>query len=217
MRFYFFNMHTIPPPNHSPCSEKQQKILDAATEIFLQHGFNAATTDMIQKKAGVSKATLYALFANKQVLFSAVIEHQCALMVTFLNSIELNDSKVEATLKAIGMIYLKFILSPAGIAIYRLCIAEAARFPDLSHVFYKAGPQKTAQVVAQYLAHAVDSKEISMPAFGLEQATALFLSMLRGDMHVEYLTHPQAQASEVQIEKWTETVVRLFLHGVLKA
>ncbi|MDB9680909.1 TetR/AcrR family transcriptional regulator, partial [Acinetobacter baumannii] len=40
-------------------NEKDQKILDAATKFFLIHGFSGTTTDMIQKEAGVSKATMY--------------------------------------------------------------------------------------------------------------------------------------------------------------
>lgn len=210
-------MQTPIPANNSPCSEKEQKILEAATEIFLKHGFSAATTDMIQKKAGVSKATLYALFSNKEVLFGAVIEKQCSQMQSFLHSLDLHAPKVEKTLKDIALIYLNFVMSPAGLSFYRVCIAEAPRFPELSHIFYKAGPQKTVQVVAQYLAYAIERKEISMPYYGLEQAANMFLSLLRGDLHVELLTHPTAKPSEAQFERWAEMIVELFLNGLLKA
>ncbi len=47
-------------------NEKDQKILDAATKFFLIHGFSGTTTDMIQKEAGVSKATMYGCFKNKK-------------------------------------------------------------------------------------------------------------------------------------------------------
>lgn len=38
--------------------DKSVAILDAATTVFLTHGFSAATTDMIQREAGVSKKTM---------------------------------------------------------------------------------------------------------------------------------------------------------------
>ena len=43
-----------------PLTEKQLTVLLAASDVFLEHGFSAATTDMIQQRAGVSKATVYA-------------------------------------------------------------------------------------------------------------------------------------------------------------
>ncbi|MFY0080494.1 TetR/AcrR family transcriptional regulator, partial [Acinetobacter baumannii] len=60
--------------------EKDQKILEAATKFFLIHGFSGTTTDMIQKEAGVSKATMYGCFKNKEAMFAAVIERKCANM-----------------------------------------------------------------------------------------------------------------------------------------
>jgi len=210
-------MPTSPSKNNSKSSEKELKIIEAATEIFFQHGFSAATTDMIQKHARVSKATLYAFFANKEVLFAQVIERQCGQMQSLVNELELHVTKIEETLKNLGLIYLSFVMSPMGLALYRICIAEAARFPDLSHIFYKAGPYKTVQAVTQNLARAVQRQEVSMPPFGLETAAIMFLSLLRSDMHIEYLTHPDAQPSAAQLEKWTDTVVKLFLNGILKA
>lgn len=41
--------------NVTTTSSKQELILNAASTIFLTHGFSAATTDMIQREAGVSK------------------------------------------------------------------------------------------------------------------------------------------------------------------
>jgi AcrR family transcriptional regulator len=40
--------------------------------VFLANGFSAATTDMIQQAAGVSKSTVYSHYPNKEALFAAV-------------------------------------------------------------------------------------------------------------------------------------------------
>ena len=50
--------------------QKTQAIIKAACYYFLQYGYNGATTDLIQKKAGVSKATLYNHFPTKESLFA---------------------------------------------------------------------------------------------------------------------------------------------------
>lgn len=51
-----------------------------SNKVFLIHGFSGTTTDMIQKEAGVSKATMYGCFKNKEAMFAAVIERQCTNM-----------------------------------------------------------------------------------------------------------------------------------------
>ncbi|MGP0908780.1 TetR/AcrR family transcriptional regulator [Serratia sp. CY81593] len=54
--------------------EKQQALLQAATDIFAEQGL-AAPTSAIARKAGVSEGTLFRYFENKDVLLSAVCDY----------------------------------------------------------------------------------------------------------------------------------------------
>ncbi|MDR0577879.1 MAG: TetR/AcrR family transcriptional regulator, partial [Candidatus Accumulibacter sp.] len=79
-------------------NDKELAVLEAAISVFLAHGFSAATTDMIQREAGVSKATMYACFPNKEALFAAAIEHQCATMTAMIEAIRLSPGDIARTL-----------------------------------------------------------------------------------------------------------------------
>ncbi len=60
----------------SRCSKKEittRKILDAASKIFAEVGFEGARVDEIAKVAGVNKATLYYNIGDKETLYAAVI------------------------------------------------------------------------------------------------------------------------------------------------
>ena len=46
----------------------QARLLNAATEVFLEHGFGAASMDMVRRRAGVSNGSLYHHFATKAKL-----------------------------------------------------------------------------------------------------------------------------------------------------
>lgn len=46
----------------------RQKLLDAATHLFQQHGFDAVSVDAIVEAAGVSKGTFYIYFESKDTL-----------------------------------------------------------------------------------------------------------------------------------------------------
>ena len=51
------------------------KILDAATDLFLKVGYEQTSIDAILLQSGGSKSTLYAYFPTKQDLFRSVIDN----------------------------------------------------------------------------------------------------------------------------------------------
>lgn len=190
---------------------KKQLVLDAATSIFLEHGFSAATTDMIQKKAGVSKATVYARYSNKEALFIEVIENECANLTNRVSAIEFNTDSIGQGLRDIGYEYLTIILSPSGLALYRVVVAESQRFEGVGKAFYNAGPKVVLDILTNQIDRAVESDKIKLCSFSSREAATLFLSTLRGDAQLQCLTHPQSRPSEVQIEQWVDIAAKYFL------
>ncbi len=203
--------NAMPESSHAANQEKRQAILKAATTVFLAHGFSAATTDMIQRQAGVSKATVYACFPNKEALFAAVIEHECAAMTETVRAIEPATGDIAKTLSDIGLSYLQFLLSATGLALFRVIVAEAPRFPELARHFYLAGPRVTTTMVAERLAQAARRGEIDIQTVGIEAAASLFISLLRGDGQLECLTHPDTQPSAEQLDRRVRLAVMTFL------
>ena len=92
--------------------QKTQAIIKAACHYFLQYGYNGATTDLIQKKAGVSKATLYNHFPTKESLFASVVNTQCKLFIEQVRAISLPDTHFSESLFRIGEAYLTLLLAP---------------------------------------------------------------------------------------------------------
>ena len=69
------------------------------------------------------------------------------------------------------------------------------------------------QILMRHLEQAVAAGEIQVQAVGLESAAILFMSMLRGEGQLIALTHPQSQASDVQIDQWVNNAVTTFLRA----
>ncbi len=55
-------------------TDKQERILQAALELFSNEGYNATSTSKIGKKAGVSEGLIFRHFTNKQGLLNAIIK-----------------------------------------------------------------------------------------------------------------------------------------------
>ena len=54
---------------------KQNKILDAAYEVFVGKGYSDTTMDDIAKKSNMSKGAIYHYYSSKKSLFLALIDH----------------------------------------------------------------------------------------------------------------------------------------------
>lgn len=61
---------------------RRPMILDAAHEVFLEHGFDGASMAAIAERAGVTKPVIYDSFENKDELFEALRDRERDLIIT---------------------------------------------------------------------------------------------------------------------------------------
>ena len=56
--------------------ERRQQLLHVAMRLFSERGFSGTTTKEIAGAASVSEATVFKHFANKDELYSAILDHK---------------------------------------------------------------------------------------------------------------------------------------------
>lgn len=115
--------------------------MDAAASLIMAQGYGATSMDAVARAAGVSKATLYAHFGAKAQLFMTIVAEECARHGTG-DGAGFGVASVPDALTAMGHAYLTLLLSDNAIAMYRVVMAEAHRFPELGQAFFDAGPRK---------------------------------------------------------------------------
>jgi AcrR family transcriptional regulator len=153
-------------------SAKRRQIVEGARQIFLAHGFDAASMNDIAKAAGVSKGTLYVYFQNKEQLFAAIVHEECLFHAESTFNLDPADHDVEAALTRVGIAYVEFLCSPEKASALRTVVAIADRMPEIGKVFYETGPAVGIGHVADYLRAqtaagvlAVDDCEIAASQF----------------------------------------------------
>lgn len=212
------------PTKHSPesdktvaaPSDKARVVLAGARRVFLTHGFSFATTDMIQQAAGVSKSTVYAYYPTKEALFTAVVEAECESFIQSVRELKFSDEHLPNVLTEIGRAYLEMILSSDILAIYRVIVSEAPRFPELARRFYLAGPGAMNTVVSEKLETAMRKGDLDLGGVGRNAAASLFVNMIRGEAQMQCLTHPESPASAAQRDQWVDDAVATFLRAFEK-
>jgi TetR/AcrR family transcriptional regulator, mexJK operon transcriptional repressor len=132
-------------------ARKRKAIVEAATTVFLRNGFLGASMDEIAALAGVSKATVYKHFADKQRLFSEVVINTVneASDPVHDEVVQLADTgDIEADLIDLASRQLARVMQPQLLALRRLVIGESGRFPELGRAFYERGPGRTINALS---------------------------------------------------------------------
>lgn len=131
--------------------ERVTELLDVATEVFMEHGFEGASTNEIARRANCSKTTLYARFPTKQDLFIAVLERRMEECFKEFVTVLTVDGPIEAALMEIGARILRVAAAKDKLRLERVVSMEAERFPELAERFYELGPQRAQQEMSRYL------------------------------------------------------------------
>lgn len=159
---------------------KYDQVLAGARDVFLTEGFEGASVDDIARAAGVSKATLYSYFPDKRLLFMAVARTECLLQADrAIAEIDMT-APVNRVLFAAATKMVEFITSDFGQRIFRICVAESERFPDLGQEFYDSGPALIRHQLVCYFKIAMQRGELQID--DLDLAADQFHSLCKAGM-----------------------------------
>ncbi len=192
-------------------SGKAESILAAAKRNFLASGFGAVSMDTIAREAGVSKATVYAHFADKEELFGAVIGRECEHRFAGLSVGELDPRDVRRSLTALARRFLDLLLSPDAIALHRIILGEVTRFPLLGKVFWHAGPERNLVQIEGFMRSAAAAGSLTLADTRL--AAEQFVGLVRGEVQLRHLLRLEPDAGQPivgEVAAAVDTFIRAF-------
>ena len=98
-------------------TEKQEKILSAALELFAKEGYTATSTSKVAKAAGVSEGLIFRHFGNKEGLLKALSEEGENRMKSLIVNIIMEPDPKTLIKKTID---LPFNIDPAEYDFWKL-------------------------------------------------------------------------------------------------
>ncbi|APP85522.1 TetR/AcrR family transcriptional regulator [Xanthomonas hortorum pv. vitians] len=136
--------------------EKRDAIVQAASEVFLELGFEGASMSQIAARVGGSKRTLYGYFPSKEELFIAFAQDTSDSYIDpMLDALTRSSGPVSQTLQRFGEDLLGFLCAPSSITIWQTIIGVSGR-SDVGALFFNAGPEEGMQRMAEYLQQQMD-------------------------------------------------------------
>ncbi len=198
-------------PSRAEASQIAEHILGVATDLIFTNGYGNTSIEAIASACGISKRTFYHRFADKSELFASVVHRLIESLRPSDETRLFKGKTLEAILQQLATIILNAALSPQALALHRVMMAEATRFPELAIVMHKEGARSEAiHRISLLLDHEKKARHIALPdtRFAAEQ----FLHMV--------IDAPQQRAlglgtpmNKDELNRWINDTVTLFLHG----
>ncbi|GAB3740524.1 efflux system transcriptional repressor MexL [Silanimonas algicola] len=201
-------------PGRPKDPEKRAALVEAAGQLFCQHGFEAVSLEAIAQAAGVSKLTIYSHFGDKEGLFTAAVEARCADQLPHGLFEYTASLPVAEALRQIGLGFVDLVYSDDAVQLMRMMAAQAAQAGQstrLAQLYFQAGPKRALEEMEGFLAAARDRGELAVDDIRL--AAAQFFVLLKGLQHFRILLGlepapaPPARAAHV------DRCVALFLRA----
>ena len=159
---------------------KFDQVLEGARAVFLRDGFERASVDDIAREAGVSKATLYAYFPDKRLLFMEIAAGECRRQTSEAEAMIDLNAPVAQVLRLAAEKITSFMMSDLGQRMFRIAVAEAENFPAFAQEFYQSGPLLIRARLAHYLHCGIQRGELAIDDVDL--AADQFTQLCKADL-----------------------------------
>ena len=199
-------------PTRAAAAERDERLLEIATTMFMEQGFEATSMDGLAEAAAVGKATIYARWTDKTALFADVLRRRILQVYGPLEEEFRVTARgdLEATLRRAAGRLLEKSLAPGAVALGRILSVQGPRFPDLAQLAVTEGFGRQQRLIAGILAAHVDDPAwtIGDPMPLAEHFLALVLGRAARFKVYGIATPPDELAAR------TDSAVSLFLRAL---
>jgi AcrR family transcriptional regulator len=176
------SVHALDDPRHDA-------LVRQARLHFVSEGYAGTRMEPIAREAGVSTATLYAMFDSKAALFTAVIEEASADFATRMTSVKAFTGAARPRLTGFLTTYAEFMADPFVRAVFRLVMAERHRFESLAATFFERAKRDFGTVLVSALSEMAANGELKLnkaswaasQLMGMVEHPLFFVPMVTGD------------------------------------
>jgi len=195
-------------------SDRKRKALLAATEVFLDKGYDCASMDDVAAKGAVSKPTVYKYFSNKERLFAEIVRATTCEMddlVCLVAESMAGKTSIESGLSVLARRFISALMQPRILRLRRLLITNAERFPDIGRSWYEQGFERVLATLAMSFQGFADRRLLNLndPLLAANHFVGMLLwvpmnkAMFTGDY----------SSSREELELFAVAAVRAFLAG----
>ncbi|WP_433526063.1 TetR/AcrR family transcriptional regulator [Nocardia pseudovaccinii] len=198
-------------PTRAQAEARHEELLDTALDLFLEHGYELATIEMIAGRVNMTKRTVYARYPDKASLFLAAVRRAIERQVVPADVLTgFDNGDLAETLTAVARLRIDQVMTPNGLRLQRIINTESYRFPEIFVANYDLSAGPVVDFVAGVLDRAIAAGTIAPTNSG--QAARAFMSMVVGGQ-VRSIVAGRPPTPE-QLDERVQFTVGLLLDGL---
>jgi len=189
-------------PTLDDARRKSEQLLTAATALFVERGFDAATMEAVALAAGIGKQAVYQRYPNKEALFAAVIARLSDEGEAAMPRHDDRDPLAPGLASRVHD-YLRYALNPRSQLVCRLVMREGHRFPQLVMLLQQVTLDRMIRPLAAFLGAAAargEARPADMMAVASACVDLVFAEAMRSAFQ-------QRTLSAAQVRRAAETIV----------
>lgn len=143
-----------------PSAEATEKIVEAATTLFLTKGYGATTMQDVARRFGGSKQTIYARFPDKKALVEAVVAAFVERKLQIPRQVAAAQGPAEQALPMLAHAMLQSILDHESVQLLRLVIAECHSVPELADIMQRRSRLPGLEMVRLVMVRLIEEEQV---------------------------------------------------------
>lgn len=201
----------------SQSDARRSLLLDVAAELYLERGYEGLSLDEIIERAGGSRRNVDEVFGGREGIFIASISRLCNELINPLENLIIPDDTPESNLMRLGEHISELSRDTKTLALHRLMIAEAVRFPELSQTIYYSGRGRGVEAVQTIIEQSRDRLKDPFTKISSLSLAEMFFCLVINETEVQALIglNSQRQKSD-DINDMVRCAVILFIDGLFR-
>lgn len=188
---------------------KFDQVLEGARKVFMRDGFERASVDDIAREAGVSKATIYAYFPDKQLMFLEVARCECHRQTEAAEASVDGDVPVRVMLTVAAERIAAFLMSEFGQRMFRIVVGEGERFPGLGREFHEYGPGLIHDRLVHHMGCYVAGGQLRID--DLDLAADQFAQLCKATIHEKLIFGMAKSITQHDVNRTVRGAVDMFM------
>ena len=188
-------------------------LVHTAGQLFLKHGYNNVSLELLAREAHVAVRTIYVKFGGKAGLLNAVL---VANRERFFNTgeMETDQRPFKQIVDDFAEHFLDLLSRPEAISMQRMVIADAPGNAELARTFFEAGPQQTRAMLLRFFTRPEIRAQLRDDV-ALEVLPVYLTNCISGDQFARLLFEP-VPLPRAQVLHELEQRLALFYRSVLR-
>lgn len=198
--------------------EKEQKILEAAIDVFSERGFSGSTTSEIAKRAGVAEGTIFRYFKTKKDILRGILIQMLNLagepiIVEGVRKILLNteNKDLREVLKAFVKDRLEVLESV--FPMIKIIITEALYHDDIREAFFQNIISKIFEIFTIFHRQMVERGLIREKVKALTMARSIIGNIVLFLVYKQFFAN---KFNQQDMDQELDAVIDIIIYGISK-